>query len=192
MARFRGTAGPDRFIGKVGSADDFRFSIADLSPRDTIVGGGGTAIDRLVLTTSGIVTASMLNGLSGVEAISLVSAKIWIAVDDAVVESNGRAGARLNIFGSRGADVIDASQLNEDHAVAYLARSGNDRFVGGAGRDTVVAAGKLDSHDLLIGGAGIDLLRFATSGAVTSRELSDISGFERFALIARFNQFEGI
>src|SRR4051794_12096355 len=102
MATFTGTTSNDNFTGTDKKSDTFRFSPANLSAGDTVVGGDGKLNDRLEFTTGGLVTASVLNGISGIEVISLETGGITLQLSDAFATVNGSAGL-LSIEGSSGA-----------------------------------------------------------------------------------------
>ncbi len=71
MATFTSTPDHDDVFLGTAEADIFHFQTAHIDYRDTIVGGTGSAIDRLVFDTAGIIFDGQLPGVSGIEQVEL-------------------------------------------------------------------------------------------------------------------------
>jgi Ca2+-binding RTX toxin-like protein len=182
---FRGGAGNDLLVSNA----------AVWSGLDVFDGGAG--LDRLLFNAGGAVTAAMLAGLASVEEIQLANAVGFeLALGDAAV---AQAGGLLSVFGgAQGAQRLDASAVTAG-GVRYVAGTGADTFLGGAGDDRFEVSEALSSADLgegddvlrllsklasgmvASGGAGHDVIELFAGGAWN---LAGLSGFEEIELLA--------
>ncbi|WP_298174206.1 calcium-binding protein [Novosphingobium sp.] len=172
----RSGAGLDVLKGGSG-ADTFRFAAADLAG-DTVIGGAGA--DVLVISTAGVLGATALSGVIGVETISLTAGTNGVTL----VNGNltGLGGARIKVIGTSGADTLDGSGLTGTNAAIFLAGSGLDVLRGGAGADVFRFAAADIAGDTVVGGAGSDTLEISTAGLLGAAALSGVSGVETITL----------
>ncbi len=195
MAIFTGTAGADSLVGADGEADTFRFTPANLAAEDTVLGGGGTALDILQLIAGGTVAAGAFANVSGIERIQSANAgNSYVLTQALVAGATGTFEAR----GGTGADYVDGSAVTS--AVLFVAGGGADtmiggggndtfsvlaafagarRFEGGAGNDTLVTnPASWSGSDLFLGGAGKDRITFNASGTITAAMLAGLQSVE--------------
>jgi len=158
-----GGAGADHFTGGAGN-DIFKFSAANLTAVDTVVGGLGN--DQLVMTTSGTVVAS---GVSGVETYALAStvANTLILADGNFA---GVAGGKITVSGGSAGNSIDASGLSATDLVALNGGAGNDTFV--------FSATSLVAGDVVAGGAGSDTLMLTSSGNIAANGVRAVETYQ--------------
>lgn len=161
-------AGDDTLDGGLG-ADSFRFFVNDLTHwtgstltfSDIVIGGEGSAQDRLIFTTSGTISASAFNNVSGIEEIVLDNGGNTLVLTDALVGS--AYGDVLKVVGGSGNDVINAvNVVTAGHRLIVSAGNGDDTITAGAG------------NDKLSGGAGDDKL----GGGVGDNTVSGGSGID--------------
>lgn len=175
--------GDDFLIG--GAGDDlFTFDPRFLTAADRVQGGAGT--DSLVFSASGAIAAEALVNVAQVERIVFAAGGNAITFDG----SFGPAEYRLEIVGSNGNDVVDASQVQGSGFQAFTisAGGGDDLFIGGNGDDRFIFdAGQLNAADQVLGLDGYDTLVFGTSGTITAEALTNVSGIETFQLAAGGN-----
>jgi Ca2+-binding RTX toxin-like protein len=178
-------AGNDTFAGG-SEADTFSFNASDVSSLDSVNGGTGVALDRLILASAGNV--SSFNTMSHIEQIVLANGNNSLTLTDALVTS-ADDGHLLTVFGGTGNDTVNALSVNTgNNAVWFVAGNGNDTFVGGGGADTVeVSAAGLSGTDNFNGSSGNDTLFIDTAGALTSNALSHVSHVETIRLSAGTN-----
>lgn len=174
--------GVDVLKGGAGS-DTFRFSAFELAG-DTISGGLGT--DFLALSTAGVLGATALSNLTGVEIIQLVAGANGITILDGNF-TGVAAGTRITVFGNGGNDLIDAAGLTGTNAVDIRAGAGLDLLKGGAGADYFNFAAADLAGDTIIGGLGSDILILATAGVLGATALANLSGVESINLAAGTN-----
>ncbi len=165
------------------------------SGSDAFLGGAGT--DRLLFNAAGSVAAGALAGLASVEEIQLGNAiGVSLALDEAAV---AQAGGTLTVLGGAGgAQAVDATAVSAG-GVRYLAGTGADTFLGGAGDDRfevseALATGhlgggndvlrllsKLAQGIVVDGGAGHDVVELFAGGLW---DLTGLLGFEEVELLA--------
>jgi Ca2+-binding RTX toxin-like protein len=187
--------GAPRLFGGGGGADLLVTNPASWSAADAYQGGAGT--DRLLFNAAGSIAAAQLAGLASVEEIQLANGVGFaLALDDAAV---AQAGPVLKVLGGAGgAQLVDASAVSAG-AVAYVAGTGADTFLGGAGDDRfevteATSTGDLGAGDdvlrltsklaqgiIVQGGAGDDVVELFAGG---SWDLTGLGGFEEVELLA--------
>jgi Ca2+-binding RTX toxin-like protein len=118
---------------------------------------GGSDFDTLLFDSAG--TASFVAG-ADLEQILL-----WAGTNNLTIDLQAGNVDTLNtIFGSTGADTVNASADYALNDFLIYGQGGGDILTGGIGDDTLDGGGDVDSlsggggNDLLIGGAGDDLL----------------------------------
>ncbi|WP_311268346.1 calcium-binding protein [Sphingobium sp. WCS2017Hpa-17] len=170
----------DHFIGTA-EADIFHFRVVDLNDRDTVVGGDGPAIDRLVLDTAGTVYDGQLTGVSGIEQVELAAgANRLILTARMAATAHNRT---VTVLGGSGDDVISAFTFIAADHVDIHAGTGNDNLLGGAGDDIFRFAGNaLNGGDSVNGRAGFDRLILTSAAALYGQQLANVSGIERIDL----------
>ena len=178
MATFTGQAATNNTFTGSAAADLFQWAVADLDNLDTATGGGGA--DVLKLTTSGVLAANALAGISAIGTIVLAAGGNGLSL----LNSNfaGVAGAKLFVFGNTGNDTINAAGLTGSNAVTIIAGLGLDDLRGGAGADEFRFAAADLAGDTVQGGGGADLLRLTTAGVLGATALSAMIGVETIAL----------
>jgi Ca2+-binding RTX toxin-like protein len=182
MATFTGTARTaNTFVGT--AADDlFRFAAADINALDSVTGGDG--IDRLQLTSAGILADTALAGVKGVEQIALANGTNAIKLVDANF-TRVFFGA-ISVFGGSGNDRIDASGLI-DHGASMYAGAGQDVLLGSnRGNSFYFKAADL-AGDTVSGGDGSDRLVLTSGGALAADALAGLSQVETIDLAAGGN-----
>jgi Ca2+-binding RTX toxin-like protein len=202
MAIFNGTAGADSFAGADAEADSFRFTPANLGAEDTVIGGGGVALDILALLGAGALSAAQLGAVSGIERIQHHAGGNVYALTAALVA--GAVGT-FEVRGANGADSVDGSALLDPLLrVSFVAFGGADTLIGGAGNDSfsvllafagtrLFAGGEGDDQlvtspaawsgaSLFQGGAGTDRLVFNASGSVAAASLAGLASVEEIQL----------
>src|SRR4029453_8945227 len=107
MARFYGSSSRDELTGQDNVIDSFVFRMEDLQPGDRVQGGAG--LDYLRFTTSGSVSAALLEQVSGVEWIYLSGSGNRITLSDNFARSDQ---GHVNVAGSDGTDVVDATDFS--------------------------------------------------------------------------------
>jgi Ca2+-binding RTX toxin-like protein len=172
----------DSFIGTT-AADNFTFAPVDLTSGDVVTGGGGTAIDTLIFSTTGTVAAAALSHVSGIERISFFAGGNNLSLDDIAAGANA---ALLAIQGSSANDVVNAGHVTRtDRAIDVTAGSGNDWLAGGAGNDTFrFAIVDLSSADTVNGGGGSNTLRLSGGGVIATGIFAHVSHMGTIALDA--------
>ena len=142
-------AGNDTLYGG-DSADTFHFAAAELSSGDTVAGRGGT--DILKLTTAGVITATALTNVSGIEEIRLAAGASTVTLSNAFVGS-----AESDVVTIRGGTgiVVDATTVSAPNGIVVIGSAARDVVAGGAGNDILYSKGGVD---LLSGGAGDDVI----------------------------------
>jgi Ca2+-binding RTX toxin-like protein len=180
MTNFTGIAGRlNRYIGTA-SADSFRFAAADLDG-DTLFGLGGR--DLLHITTAGVVGATALANMSGIESIVLAPGGNNLTLVDANYADI--SGTRITIFGGAGDDVIDASGLTGGRGVEFRAGGGANVLRGGAGADIFRMQWFDAQNSTLSGGNGNDRLVLTTTG--NFNVAPEMSGIESIVFSAGWN-----
>ncbi len=170
-------AGSDTLRGGTGN-DAFRFSAADLTAADTVVGGGGAGIDAINFQTAGTVTAASLAGVLGIERLALAVGTNSVTLTDALVSTAN--GAAMTIYTNSGDDTVDGSALTGTNRLEIYTGFGNDTLRGGAGNDIFrFSVDGLDGSDLVAGGAGFDQLNLSNAGALTAAKLAGVSGIDQ-------------
>ncbi len=199
MAIFNGTAGADSLIGADGEADTFRFTPANLTADDTVIGGGGVALDTLQFIAGGTIAAGAFANVSGIERVQSANAGNSYALTQALVA--GAVGT-FEARGGTGADHVDGSAVTS--AVLFVAGGGADTMIGGSGNDTfsVLAAfagarqfeggagndalvtnpASWSGSDAFVGGSGTDRITFNASGAITAGMLAGLQSVEEIQL----------
>ncbi len=139
---------------------------------------GGTGTDTLRFTSAVAGTLTLNTNVIDVERVEIATAAgvttgiAAINVNAAAVTSNG-----MTLVGNNGANILTGTGL----ADTLTGNGGNDTLIGGAGEDNLqggdgndvflFALGDSGAGESVVGGAGIDALRFtATSGTL------DLSG----------------
>jgi Ca2+-binding RTX toxin-like protein len=175
--------------GGAGS-EGFVLAPGNLDSSDTISGGAGSAIDRLVFGAAGTVTAADFTHVSHIERLVLANGGNTVGLSDAMV---GAADDNhlLTIIGGSGDDTVNGGAVttaaNKLHVVAA---GGNDTVNGGAGADSLNGgAGKdslngNDGNDTLLGGAGNDAL----AGGKGNDTLTGGSGADSFSFAGAFGE----
>lgn len=182
MASFTGRAGQnDSFTGST-AADLFSFAVADLTAGDTVVGGGGAAIDTLAFTTAGTIAAAALSGVGGIEQVRLANGVNSLTLPAALAASAN--GGLLRVIGGSGNDAIDGSAVTAACRLDVTLGGGRDNVSGGDGSDFFrVAIGELASNDTISGGAGaLDTLVLSTAGSITGSAFARVTGIEQLKL----------
>lgn len=183
MATFTGLAATNNAFTGTAGADLFLWAVANLDKRDRANGAGG--IDTLQLTSAGALGATALDGVVGIEQITLAAGGNAITLKNA--NFTGVTAAAITINGGAGADTVNASALTGSNRIAVNAGGGLDVLRGGAGADVFrFAAGNL-SGDTVAAGLGSDLLVLTTAGTVVVGGLGKVSGVETFQLAAGGN-----
>lgn len=199
MAIFVGTAGADSLIGADGEADTFRFTPANLAANDTVIGGGGVALDTLQFTAGGAIAAGAFANVSGIERVQSANAGNSYALTQALVA--GAVGT-FEARGGTGADHVDGSAVTS--GVLFVAGGGADTMIGGSGNDTfsVLAAFAGARHfeggagndalvtnpaswsgsDIFLGESGTDRITFNASGTITAGMLAGLQSVEEIQL----------
>ncbi|OYW82709.1 MAG: hypothetical protein B7Z20_13550, partial [Sphingobium sp. 32-64-5] len=98
-----------------GGDDVFRFSSGNLTAADTVQGGSG--IDRIVITTAGTLATDAFANVSGIEQLDLAAGGNSLILTDAVLAAPLFYSDYIDIIGSTGASVIDASRLSGANAI---------------------------------------------------------------------------
>ena len=175
MATFRGTSGTDTFSG--GTANDlFVFDAADLSPRDTLSGGGGTNILAIQNTDDDVkvFTRTSLRGLSDISAIALDAAGGYgfeFQLSDAFFTTNHETTLTIDQGTSTG--VLQWLHVLASSVTTMTFRIGGtggaqDELRTGTGDDVFIyRANAFDVRDIIDGGQGVDTLVLAGAGATT-------------------------
>ncbi|WP_176526912.1 calcium-binding protein, partial [Rhizobium subbaraonis] len=184
--------GNDTLTGGAGS-DKFSFAAKDLTGSDKVVGGGGSAIDQLVFTTSGTIAASAFAKVSGIEKIVLAKGSNSLTVTDALVGS--ATGDLLRVTGGSGNDVINGVGVKTtSHRLIISGGEGNDTIIAGSGADTLDGGAGADSFsftamnltgsDTVVGGEGsaVDRLVFTMAGTIAASAFAKVSGIEKIVL----------
>lgn len=183
MATFTGLAATNNAFTGTAGADLFLWAVANLDKRDRANGAGG--IDTLQLTSAGPLGGTALDGVAGIEQITLAAGGNAITLKNA--NFTGVTAAAITINGGAGADTVNASALTGSNRIAVNAGGGLDVLRGGAGADVFrFAAGNL-SGDTVAAGLGSDLLVLTTAGTVVVGGLGKVSGVETFQLAAGGN-----
>jgi len=189
-----GFAGARHFAGG-GGHDQLVTQAAFWSGSDVFLGGAG--VDRLLFNASGSIAAGALAGLGSVEEIQFGNTlTIALALNDAAV---AQAGGVLAVLGGvGGAQRVDGSAVTAG-AIRYVAGTGADTFLGGAGDDRfevseALSTGTLGGGDdvlrltsklaqgiLVEGGAGHDVVELFAGGVW---DLAGLTGFEEVELLA--------
>lgn len=181
MANFVGRHNAnDTFIGTT-AADTFTFAPADLTSGDTVNGGSGTAIDTLVFSATGAVTASSLTHVSAIERINLYAGGNSLSFGDAFALANAPS---LAIFGGAGNDIVDASTVTRaDRGIDVTAGGGTDTIRGGAGNDIArFALADLTTADTVAGNGGRNTLHLTGGGTVAVANLTHVTGMQTIML----------
>lgn len=183
-------AGNDTLTGGAG-ADTFALGTADLTSGDTVNGGTGASLDRLVFTTAGsTVTASAFLNVSHIEQINLANGTNAVGLSDALVGSADDAHL-LTVFGNAGNDLITAAAVTTAaNRVSFASGAGIDTLVGGAGADLFnFATSDLTGADKVNGGVGtsLDGLVFTTAGTVAASAFANVSHIEQITLAGGTN-----
>jgi len=178
------SGGNDTFLGGSGN-DFFRFDASELTFRDTVAGNGG--FDTLALSSGGLVSASALAHVTGIDALLLSGLGNEINLTNALV-----AGSTLGVFtvvDGGGNDIVDASAVTNGMAISFSSSTGNDTFLGGSGNDYFLfSASGLSSLDTVVGGTGFDYLVFSTAGIVAPGAFTNVSGIDAVRLNDGGNQ----
>ncbi|WP_439815494.1 beta strand repeat-containing protein [Zavarzinia sp. CC-PAN008] len=172
-----GSGGNDTVIGGLG-ADTFRFSATALTAADRVTGGGGSAVDQLVVTSPGTV---VLTGVVGIEKLVLTNGANSLSLTNSLVGSaNGDA---LTVVGAVGNDVINGGALTGVNRLDVTAGLGADTLTGGAGADLFrFQGGGLTATDTVVGGAGVDQVVFTGAGSIGSGLFANVSGIDQITL----------
>jgi Ca2+-binding RTX toxin-like protein len=120
-----------------------------------VQGGGGAALDWVQLINVGVVGASQLSGLSGIERLQLTTGSNTVTLSNGVMTAN----ADLIVKANGGNDVVDGTAVSAANHVSAYGAGGADTLKGGAGADFLYGEA---GDDLLQGGLGADTL---TGGA---------------------------
>jgi Ca2+-binding RTX toxin-like protein len=194
-------AGVDTLTGGAGK-DTFQFVTADLVSTDTISGGDGvddieltdasTVIDADFTLTTSVETLTMSNFAHTVTLGALAAAAGITTytggnnVDTLTVGAGFSNNLTLN-NAANGADVIDVSAYTG--TLSATGGSAVDTYTLGAGTESISAAADADvfnvgvashlaSTDVLVGGAGTDVLNFTAAMTVTDAMLSGLGTVE--------------
>jgi Ca2+-binding RTX toxin-like protein len=212
MATFALTASAaDSLIGADSVADLFVLGTAGhLVGTDTVLGGSGTGIDILRISTGMVLAAAAFANTRGIERIEIAGGATNLTLSDAMVASRNTAAFEvvggvgndvisglavlatpLIVSGGGGNDVINGGGGNDslagDLGNDFLrAGTGADTLRGGDGADTLsLALTALDDADRLDGGVGTDVLLLASGGVLTAaRYAGVVSGIERIVVTA--------
>ncbi len=178
MANFRGSGGLDSFSGAAGENNTFSFRREYLSGDDIVTGSTlSSDIDHLNFTTGGAVTAEMLQGVSAIEQVRFSHAGNTIELTSALV---GSANRPLVVKGRDGEDTVDTTALDPGQAVTIAFGGNDDRLVGGAGAEKVLASfTTLGASDTLLFDAGLDTLRMTDNGTLSAAALAGITGLDQ-------------
>lgn len=163
MAIFLLTAGIDNFVGADDVEDTFAVGAAtQLTASDTVVGGSGSAIDRIVLSNAMTLGATAFANVSGIEQLVFnIGGGSVVSLADAMVASS-HSGS-FSVTGSAGADVLVGGAVTAT-SLRMLGGQGDDRLEGGGGGDRIAGGIGNDTlrgaggNDTLSGGAGGDLI----------------------------------
>lgn len=181
MATFTGTAGVDSFKGTAGAADVFRFFPGDLAATDTVAGRLGRVSDTLQLLGAGMVSASQLANVSGIEeVIMFAGSSIDLTADMLATARN----TTITIVGSGGNDGVFGGNITDAaHRLLFTAGAGRDTFLGGAGDDMVsIGAGEITRQDSFSGGGGSDVFQITSAGSLANTALANVFSFESISL----------
>jgi Ca2+-binding RTX toxin-like protein len=140
-------------------ADSFTYGVSD--------GHGGVATATVYVTTAGagLDASPVTPGKSDLVVVATEGAdtiritrgsrgRLGVSVNGGPVELFAVSGA-VRVFGLGGDDVIDALGMSAKYVAELRGGDGNDVLVGGAGADLLFGG---DGNDLLRGGGGRDLL----------------------------------
>ncbi len=178
---FRAGAGLDSLRGGAGS-DFFYFTAAELSG-DMVIGGAGT--DYLVVTTAGVLSASALANISGVEVINLAAGANSLTLANA--NATGLAAGRITVNGNSSNDTLDASGLTGATGVNFTAGAGSDVLKGSGANDLFNFVAADLAGDTIAGGLGNDILILSTAGVLAANALANMNGVESINLAAGTN-----
>ncbi len=155
-----------------GAGNDTATAVAGtgLTTADTVAFGAGT--DTLALTGSTAVAATDLNGVSGLEVLTVQNTTTYVAIT--TVEALVDAGATLTLAAtSLTTGTLTFNGVAENNGFFNITGGGAndsiagglnaDTLSGGAGADTLVGNG---GADVLSGGAGIDVFQINATASV--------------------------
>ncbi len=159
------TTGNTSKISIIGSSSNDMIRMGDIKAlgRNTISGGAGN--DTLAIGGAGVIADSLFGAVRSVEALSLSGG------NSVTLGQKASEAGLSTIFGGTGT-------LGNTFTQTTLS-SGQQTIFGGAGADLfVVGHDSLLANDSLIGGAGIDTLRFLVGTTLPSGSMDNLSGIE--------------
>ena len=186
-------AGNSGLILTLGAGNDtVQSAIATIGATNIYSGGAG--VDRLALTTAGVLDAALLTGMTGFEEITLsATGQTDLTLDFGFLVSNSPG---LTIFGNAAVGNVTYLSTTRPESITYLAGSGGDTLISGAGEDvyelSAAGSGQLNGGDDILrltsaaasgagvdGGAGVDTVEITAAGTFN---LGSLTGFEEVRL----------
>lgn len=178
-----GGGGGDILLGSAGN-DLFRSSSAQLSLA-TIHGNDGR--DTLDMTTAARDDGRfLLSGVRGIEIVKLADVRNILSINDNNMIDV--ATGRMKIIGGCGVDIIDASSLTASYSVELVSGAGADVLRGGAGDDLFRFAASHLIGDRVRGNGGNDTLAIESPVVQQVNVLADVQGIENILLADGFNR----
>jgi Ca2+-binding RTX toxin-like protein len=184
-----GGLGADRLDG--GAGDDVLVirSLAEYAAGESLIGGAGSDVLRFASTNAGE-TLTLTAAVSGLEAAVLSDASGDASATTPISINAAAVGAGLTLIGNRGDNTLTGTAqadtvLGGDGADTLVGGDGADRVDGGAGGDVLIVASSahVDPGETLIGGGGVDTLRFTSTTAGQVLTLAGVAdGIEVLAI----------
>lgn len=185
--------GTETLFGGAG-ADIFTFDASELTSADTVNGGTGTSLDRLIIDTAGSLSSSAFQNVSHIEQILLgKGGNHAVSLTDALVGSADNVALFTVRAPTDSDDAVDASAvIGASYRVRFDTGAGNDTLTGGAGNDIFwFAPPNLTSGDTIDGGGGhsLDRIKFTAPGTVDASAFLHVSNIEALVLANGTNNF---
>src|SRR3954470_1650115 len=183
MGYFTLSRGPDTFTPATGVPSNesnlFEISQDTLQGTDTVTGGAaGGFIDSLVVAPGSTFAAAQFGGVTNIE-------QLVVGGDNVTLLQSAVQGSSLGYFvvsSAGGNNVVDGSGVSSQ--LVFNAGPGNDVFKGGSGNDTFqFSPSRLDSNDIVQGGAGFDILFISSPGMMIAPQFSGVSGIDELSLV---------